>query len=63
MEFQYQHHTTKIVVEITAKFRERTLMVPQYASDEVMKKTWYHDMPREDIKEFVSFQLVRHWRT
>ena len=36
--------TTESVGKITAKFRERSLLVPQYASDEEMKKTWYHDM-------------------
>ena len=43
------------MAEITAKFRERSLLVPQYAANEKMGKTRYHDMLREDIKEFVSF--------
>ena len=29
-------------------------MVPQYASDEEMKKVKYHDMLRDYIREFVS---------
>ena len=43
------------VVEITAKFRERALLVPQYAGDEEMQKTRYHDMLRADIPEHVSY--------
>ena len=42
-------------MEITAKFRERVLLVPQYAADEEMRKTRYHVIPRDDIREFVSF--------
>ena len=40
--------------KITAKFRERALMVPQDATDEEMKKVNYHDMLRDDIGDFVS---------
>ena len=47
--------TTETVVEITAKFRERALLVPQYVGDEDMRRTRYHDMRRADIREHVSF--------
>ena len=47
--------TTETVAEITAKFRERALLVPQYAGDEDMRRTRYHDMLRADIREHVSF--------
>ena len=43
------------MAEITAKFHERALFVPQYATDEEMKKTRYHDMVRDDIRDFVRF--------
>ena len=53
-EFQDPRQTTKTVAEITAKFRERGLLVPHYATDKDMKKVRYHDMLRDDIREFVS---------
>lgn len=43
------------MVDITTKFRERALSVSQYAADEEMQKTRYHDMLMEDIKEFLIF--------
>ena len=43
------------VAEIIVKFRERALLVPQYAGDEDMRRTRYHDMLRADIREHVSF--------
>ena len=54
-EFQDLQQTTEIVVEITAKFRERALLVPQYVANEEMKKTRYHSMLRDDIHDFLSF--------
>ena len=54
-EFLDMRQTTKTVAEITAKFRERALLVPQYASDEDMRRTRYHDMLRADVWEHVSF--------
>ena len=54
-EFHDLQQTTKTVAEITAKFRERALLIPQYATDEDMRRTRYHSMLREDIREFVSF--------
>ncbi|XP_042752697.1 zinc finger BED domain-containing protein RICESLEEPER 2-like [Lactuca sativa] len=45
----------KSIAEITAKFRERALLVLQYVADEEMMKTRYHAMMRDDIWEFVSF--------
>ena len=47
--------TTETVAEITAKFRERALLVPQYAGVEDMRRTRYHDMLRADIREHVVF--------
>ena len=47
--------TTETVAKITAKFRERALLVPQYAVDEDMRRTRYHDMLRANIQEHVSF--------
>ena len=38
-EFQDLFQTTKTVVDITSKFRDRYLLVLQYAIDEEMKKT------------------------
>ena len=43
------------MVEITAKFWERELLVPQYAGDKEMRKTCYHDMLRANILEHVSY--------
>ena len=54
-EFQDLHQTTKTVVEITTKFRERAMLVLHYVADEEMKNMRYHDMLRDDISEFVSF--------
>ena len=42
------------MAEITAKFRERTLLFPQYVADEEMMKSRYHETLRSDISEFVS---------
>lgn len=53
-EFQELLQKTETVAEITAKLRERPLLVKQYAADEEMKKTWCHDIMRDDIWEFVS---------
>ena len=47
--------TTESSAEITAMFRERTLLVPQYVGDEKMRRTHYHGMLRADILEHVSF--------
>lgn len=47
-EFQDLRQTTKTMVKITAKFRERVL-VSQYATNEVIKKKGYHDMLQDDI--------------
>ena len=49
-EFQDLTQTTESVAEITTKFRERALFVPQYAADEEMKKARYHEMLRSDIR-------------
>lgn len=54
-EFLDMLQTIEMVAEITAKFQERSLLVPQYARDEEMRKTRYHDMLRVDIWEHVSY--------
>ena len=43
------------MAEITAKFRDRALLVLQYAIDEEIKEVRYHDMLQDNIREFVSF--------
>ena len=50
---------TESVVEITTKFREKALLVPQYVGDEEMRKTRYHDMLRADIQKHVSYSAYR----
>lgn len=50
---------TKTVVEITEKFNGRDFLVAQYTTYDEMKKTWYHDMLREDISEFISFSACQ----
>lgn len=47
----------EIVAEITAMFRERTLLVPKYTVDEEIKKKRFHDMLRDDIRNFRSVEL------
>lgn len=42
------------MVEIAAKFRGRAPLVMQYVAHEEMRKTRYHDMLRNDIREFVN---------
>ena len=53
-EFQDLHQTTETMAEITTKFQERALLVPQYAADKEMKKVRYHDMLQDDMRKFVS---------
>ncbi|XP_052620076.1 uncharacterized protein LOC128126364 [Lactuca sativa] len=60
-EFLDMRQTTETVAEITAKFWERALFVPQYAGDEDMRRTRYHDMLRADIREHVSFSACPTW--
>lgn len=47
------------MAQITAKFRERALLVPQYAANEEMKKMRYHDMLTTDISDFVIFSACQ----
>ena len=54
-EFIDMGQTTETMADITAKFRERALLVPRYVGDEEMQKTRYHDMLRADIREHVSY--------
>ena len=54
-EFLDMRQITETVAEITAMFRERALLVPQYARDEEMRKTRYHDMLGADISEHVIY--------
>ena len=49
----------KIVAEIIAKFRERALLVLQYAADEEMRKTRYHGMLCDDIQDFMSMSSCK----
>ena len=42
-EFQDLRQTIEMVPEITAMFRERALLIPQYVVDEKMKKARYHE--------------------
>ena len=53
-ELQDLHRTTEIMAEITTMFRERDLLVPQYVVDKEIKKERYHDMMKDEIREFVS---------
>ena len=53
--FLDMRQTTESVAEITAKFRERASLVPQYAGDDEMRKNKYHDMLRDDIRKHVSY--------
>lgn len=57
--FQDLRHTTETVAEIIDKLQERTMFIPQYVADEDMKKTRYHVMLRDDIREFVSFSRCK----
>lgn len=54
-EFQDLHKSNDFMAEITTKFRERALLVSQYAANEEMKKTRYRDILRDTIRDFVSF--------
>lgn len=54
-EFHDMRQKTGTVPEITAKFQERALSVPQYVAGEEMKKTRYHDMMRVNIRDFVGY--------
>ena len=47
------------MAEITAKLRQRALLVPQYATDEEMKKVTYNDMLKDDIMDFVSIYACK----
>ena len=35
------------------------MLVLKYVEDEEMKKTWYHDILRDNIREFVSILICR----
>ena len=47
------------MAEITAKFYKRAMLVLQYVADEEMKKTRYHDMMKDEIREFVSYSKCK----
>lgn len=49
----------EIVAEITAKYKESALLARQYAVDEEIKKTKYHEMIEDDIRPFVSMSSCR----
>lgn len=42
-----------------AKFRERVSLISQYVSDKEMKKDRYHDMLKDEIREFVSMSSYK----
>ena len=46
---------TETVAEITTKFQECDLLVPQYVVEDEMRNTRYHDTLRSNIREYVSF--------
>lgn len=58
-KFQDLRQTTEIVAEITTIFRERALLISQYTTKEEIKNTRYHDMLRDEIREFVSMSSCR----
>ena len=58
-EFQDIHQMTKTTEEIIIMFGMRALLVPLYVADEEMKKTRYHNMLMDDIREFVSMSSYR----
>ena len=53
-EFLDMRQPIETVAEITAKFRMRALLVPQYVGDEEMRKTHYHDILRADTREHAN---------
>lgn len=59
IEFQDLRHTEQTMEEITTKFGERDLLVMQYAMDDEIKMTRYHDMSLVNIQEFVSLQTYK----
>ena len=62
-EFLDLLQTTEIVAKITAKFRERPLLILQYVAEEELKKMRYDDMLRDEIHEFMSISSCRSPRT
>ena len=50
MGVQNLQQTTETVIEITAMFRKRALLVLQYVADEEMKKNQCHEMLSSDIR-------------
>ena len=58
-EIQDLRQTTETVAKITVKLKDMALLVPQYVADEEMKNTRYHDMLRDNIREFVGFSACR----
>ena len=51
--------TTETMAEITAKFREKVLLVPQYATDEEMKKVRYNDVLWDDFRGMGCYKCSR----
>lgn len=47
------------MAQITALFSEKALLVLQYVVDEEMKKERYHDMSKDEIREFFSMSSCR----
>lgn len=58
-EFLDLRQTKDSMMDITTRFRERALLIRQHAADEEMKKTQFHNMLKDGIREFVSFSVCR----
>lgn len=58
-DFHDLQQMMETMADIASKFRERALFVPQYAVDEEVKKSRYHNMLRAKIREFVSFSFYQ----
>lgn len=58
-EFQDLRRTTETMAKIIVMFRERDSLAPQYVADEEKKKMRYHDIFRDDIREFVRIMGCR----
>lgn len=43
-------------------FCERAFLVPQYVVDEEIKKVRYHDMKKDEIREFFSMSMGQQGR-
>lgn len=53
-EFLSLKHKTKMMIEITRMFHERTLFCPEQVSMEQARVTWYLSILRRGTREFVE---------